>query len=80
MCSAQEDFPLFNLREATQQVSENVEKTLGTGLKTDPNRDSGELLGNQAVRLERLIDLGEPFSPGGGAAAATLVQWQFQIT
>jgi len=29
------------------------------------------------VELERLVDLGEPFGPVGGAAAAALVERQF---
>jgi hypothetical protein len=37
------------------------------------------LSAEDVVDFERLVDLGEPFGPVGGAAAAPLVQRQFQL-
>src|SRR5258708_35353334 len=45
---------------------------------------SPEFYGNSGaedvVGLERLVDLGEPFGPVGGAAAAALVERQLELT
>src|SRR5882757_2879650 len=40
------------------------------------NGDSGA---EDVVDLERLVDLGEPFGPAGGAAAAAFVERQLQL-
>jgi hypothetical protein len=41
--------------------------------------DTSQLWIQNVGRIERLVDLGEPFSPVGGTAAAALIERKFQL-